>query len=413
MDLFKRHINLTVLVAALFLQVVALAYQVKRPTEKGPTRLIRLWTIGAITPVERAFVHTQDWAHRTWRGYFYLRDVRQENQQLRDENARLRLEQVRMAEDAGQAQRLQSLLKFKEQYIEQTIAAQVIGSSGSDQSHVIYIDKGASDGVQTDMAVITPTGIVGKIIRVLPRTAQVLEINDQTSGVGAILEKSRLQGILKGTAAGETMLHYIMSDEKVEPGETVLTSGGDRIFPKGLPIGRVTQVNPGSDTFLNIRVKPAARLDRLEEVLIISKITDKEPAATASEEPLRASDILAQRLPTIQPKPPEPAKPTGATAAPNASAPAKPQAAASGAPKPGSANGTVTARPAAASAGVNPVTPAAQPNQPPNKPAAAAAGPAQNVVAAPKRKPEKPNPTAQNAKPAAPVRDAASAPNPQ
>ncbi|MFB3916239.1 MAG: rod shape-determining protein MreC [Terriglobales bacterium] len=446
MDLFKRHLNLTVLVAALFVQVVALAYQVKRPTEQGPTRLIRLWTISAITPVEKRFVHTQQWAHRTWRSYFYLRDVRQENQRLRDENARLRLEQVRMAEDAGQAQRLQALLKFKEQYIEQTVAAQVIGSSGSEQSRVVYIDKGASDGLRNDMAVITPTGVVGKVIRVLPSTAQVLEISDQTSGVGAILEKSRLQGILKGTPAGETMLHYIMSDQKVEPGEIVVTSGGDRIFPKGLPIGRVVQVNPGSDVFLNIRVKPSARLDRLEEVLVITKVVDKEPANIA-EAPMRASDILALRLPTVQPKPPDAGKPGGAPPGATPASTSKP-APTTAAAKPGNASApampagatTSPARVPSAPANAKPAEtkkPAVtSPSQAPNaatplkKPApfakplpnAAQAQPAQpgvkvttdmNQKPTPKPKPAPANPAAQNRKPAAQPQGAAPATSPE
>src|SRR5208337_3885230 len=99
-----------------------------------------------------------------------------------------------------------------------------------------YIDKGTNDGLKPDMAVMSPSGVVGKIILVASNHAQVLEIDDPSSGVGAMLENSRLQGILKGTPAGDIMVHYIMSDEKVELGELVVTSGGDRVFPKGLPI---------------------------------------------------------------------------------------------------------------------------------------------------------------------------------
>ncbi len=128
--------------------------------------------------------------------------------------------------------------------------------------------------------------------------SQVLPINDQFSGVGAALKDSRLQGILKGTPNGATTLQYIMSDEKVLPGEEVITSGGDRIFPKGLPVGRVASVEPGKDLFLNIRVIPSARLDQIEEVLVVTKITEKMPDSKDLG-PLRASDILAERLPTV------------------------------------------------------------------------------------------------------------------
>lgn len=300
----SRHKNFWVLAAVLFVQVLALGVQVKRPSGAGSVSLIKIWTVRTITPVQKALVHTTDWLQDTWHSYVYLRGLRAENEQLQDENMRLRMGQVRMVQDASQAQRLQALLNFKEQYISETVAAQVIGTSGSETSRVLFIDKGSDDGLKTDMAVITPTGIVGKVMRVFPSTAQVLEINDQTSGVGALLEKSRLQGILKGTAAGNAMLHYIMSDEKVEVGDTVVTSGGDRIFPKGLPIGTVVSVNPGSDMFLNIRVKPSARLDRVEEVLVITKVVDKEPELLP-ENAQRASDILAARLPSVPVKPPD------------------------------------------------------------------------------------------------------------
>jgi rod shape-determining protein MreC len=171
------------------------------------------------------------------------------------------------------------------------------------------------------MAVITPTGIVGKIVQVSASSAQVLPINDQLSGVGAALKDSRLQGILKGAPNGTTTLQYIMSDEPVKPGETVITSGGDRIFPKGLLVGSVASVEPGKDLFLNIRVLPSARLDRLEEVLIVTKIEEKFPD-TKELGPIRASDILSERLPGL-PTPPEAnAAGSAAVAARGATAPA-------------------------------------------------------------------------------------------
>jgi rod shape-determining protein MreC len=149
------------------------------------------------------------------------------------------------------------------------------------------------------MAVITADGVVGKVLRAFRTTSQVLLVNDQTSGVGAILEKSRLQGVLRGTPLGEVVLEKVMSDEAVQPGERVVTSGGDQIFPKGLPVGTVTKVSPGAELFLNIRVKPAADLGRLEEVLVITQQQEKEPALAEGAPPMRAADILAQRLPSV------------------------------------------------------------------------------------------------------------------
>ena len=334
-NVLNRYRNTTVLVAVLFVQIIGLAVQVKKPTQAGPMRLIRYWAVSAITPLERAVVGTGHGIRNFWSNYAYLRGVRQENRDLKQQIEQMRMEEVRMKQDAEQAQRLQALLGFKEKFISETVAAQVIGTSGSEQSRILYIDKGASDGVKTDMAVVTPDGIVGKVLQTTSHSATVLEIGDRSSGVGGILEKSRLQGIVKGSAAGELSLLYVMSDEKVEPGERVLTSGGDRIFPKGIPVGSVTNVSPGRDLFLNIRVKPAAELGRLEEVLVITKIVEKESEGAVAEGPVRAADILAQRLPTVEKKAPAP------TPTPGTPASKPPAAPATATPKPAVANAQV------------------------------------------------------------------------
>ena len=307
-----RYRNLIILVGVLFLQVLGLAVQVKRGGNEGQdTRLIRVWALGAITPFERVLVWVQNSTGNVWHNYFYLRGVRAENRQLKEQIEQMRLEQVRLSEDAAQARRLQTLLSFKEQFISKTVAAQVIGTSGSDLSRIVTIDKGENAGIKRDMAVITSDGIVGKVLLVSPNLAQVLLISDQSSGVGAILDKSRLQGVLRGTANGEVVLERVMSDEQVQAGETVQTSGGDQIFPKGLPVGTVTNVGKGKELFLNIRIKPAANLSRLEEVLVLTEKQDREAVADQHER-VRAADILAQRLPSVPDKPATDATSTGA-----------------------------------------------------------------------------------------------------
>ena len=321
-----RYKNLIVLVCVLFAQVLGLAVQVKRTTDTESSRLIRIWAVDSVTPFEKVlnWMHHSSW--NIWHNYFYLRGVRAENRGLKAEIERLRLEQIRLNEDAAQARRLQALFGFKEQFISQTKPAQVIGSSGSEQSRAIYIDKGESDGLKPDMAVITADGIVGKVLKVFHSTSQVLLIDDQSSGVGGILEKSRLQGIVRGTRSGEVVLEHIMSDNPVQPGEVVRTSGGDRIFPKGLPVGTVSQVGNGPDLFLTIRVRPAANLSKLEEVLVVTKLVEQEPTQLESG-PVRAADILAQRLPSVPDKPPaaDPSKAgAGEAAKPSAPAASKP-----------------------------------------------------------------------------------------
>jgi rod shape-determining protein MreC len=361
-NFFTRYKNPLVLMAVLFIQVIALATQVKRPdtragnTGAGGTRLIRVWTVTAFTPFQKMFVSTGHFFRNGWHNYADLRGVRRQNEQLQQEIERLRMEQVRLRQDADQAHRLQALLEFKEKFVAKTLAAQVIATSGTEQSRVITIDKGSRDGLKPEMAVITPDGIVGKVKEVAPLSSQVLLINDRESGAGVILESSRLQGVLKGTSYGELQVTDIMSDEQVNAGEHVITSGGDRIFPKGLSVGTVVNASPDrdNDPFLNIRVKPSADLGRLEEVLVVTKTAEETPSTAAGSTPLRAADILSERLPSI-PKPTP--SPTPKTNQPGSGAQKKEGATAASGTKPSSASteaaaksGTPAGKPAGAAA---------------------------------------------------------------
>jgi len=302
-NIITRYRNASFLVAVLFIQMLMLGVQVKRTDENRSTRLIRVWAVDAITPFEKVIVGIQHGVAGLWHEYFYLRGVRQENRDLKQQIERMQLEEVRLKNDADQARRLQKLLGFKEQVISKVLAAQVIGSSGSERSRVIYIDKGTHDGIEKDMPVITAEGVVGKVLHVFNSTSEVLLIDDQTSGVGTILEQSRLQGVLKGTPGGEVILDKVMNGEQVQSGERVLTSGGDEIFPKGLLIGTVAGAVHGPESFLAISIKPAADLGRLEEVLVITKKERQEPEVADTNS--RAVDILAERLPSVPDKKPD------------------------------------------------------------------------------------------------------------
>jgi rod shape-determining protein MreC len=341
-NFFSRYKNPLVLMAILFIQVVALATQVKRPeggtgsSASGGTRLIRVWTVTAISPFERALVSTGSFVRRNFYNYLDLHNVRKQNRALQAEVDQLKLEHVRLQQDAEQAKRLRVLLGFTQHYVGQLLPAQVIGTSGTELSHMIQIDKGSKNGVKVDMPVITPDGIVGKVKDVFPYTSLVLLISDRDSGAGVILQNSRLQGVLRGSPQGELRIGEMMSDEKVEAGEEVVTSGGDRIYPKGLPVGTVSKVSPDrdNDPFLAVKVKPAADLNRLEEVLIVTKIAQEGSDRNAEAGDVRAADILAERLPSI-PKPDEAKKakaPAPAKPAVPASNPAQKTAASGGAP---------------------------------------------------------------------------------
>jgi rod shape-determining protein MreC len=312
----SRYKNILFLVVVLVAQIIGLAVQVRRPNPNGgdgpAVRLIRYWAIGLMSPPEKVLHGGGSGLRGMWQNYLDLRHVRQQNQELRERLSRLQLEQAGLLEDARQGQRLQSLLAFKEHYIYSTVPAQVIGTSGSDQSRVLYIDKGAKDGLKPDMAVITPDGIVGKLKDVFAHTSQVLVISDQTSGAGVLLESTRLRGVLRGNALGQPQIINMLPDERVKAGEKVITSGGDQIYPRGIPVGVVDKVvsDTANPPYIDIVIKPAANLGHLEELLVITEASEHMPpteqhdlaqsaAEGAAVSQQRASDILAERLPGL------------------------------------------------------------------------------------------------------------------
>jgi rod shape-determining protein MreC len=301
-----RYRNLLVLLALLVAQILGLAMQVRRtrigndPGDGRSVLLLRLWANALVSPPERLFHTSGHGISGLWQNYVDLRHVRQQNQDLQKTVDRLRLEQAALLEDARQGERLQALLNFQQKYIYKTVAAQAIGSSGTDQSRVFYLDKGKDAGLERDMAVITPDGIVGKVREVFPHSAQVLAINDQTSGAGVILESTRIRGILRGNALGQPQIVDIIADQRIQPGEKVITAGGDQIFPRGLPVGVVEKIerDPERDAFVLVIVKPAAHLDRLDEVLVITSTEPRFPPDQqqdmATSQALKGADIAAE-----------------------------------------------------------------------------------------------------------------------
>ena len=310
MEFITRFKNALFLIVVLLAQAIALAMQVRAPADSGQAdgrsvRLIRRWATATVTPFERA-AHGIGWGvHHGWSDYVDLRHVRQQNKDLQDQLTRMRIEQAAIAEDALQGRRLQALLAFRQNYVGSTVAAQVIGASGSDLSRVLTIDKGSRDGLKPDMAVITQDGIVGKIRDVDPTTAHVLEINDQSSGAGVILASTRIRAILRGSVAGRTQIGNLTSDSRIKPGEQVLTSGGDQVYPRGLPVGTIQSIvpDPNNQPYTAITVRPAVNLDRVEEVLVITGTQSNLPPDAQQDltaaEAQHAADVSAERLPGI------------------------------------------------------------------------------------------------------------------
>ena len=334
MGLFARFRNPLLLLTLVLAQTLWLAVQVQRtvrpgfavgsPEEGHKVTLLRSWAMAVFSPVERTVQGTSAGVRHLWANYVDLRHAREQNLALHGQIARLREEQASFAEDAAQGRRLQGLLGFKQQYIAKTVAAEVIGASGSDQSQVLWINKGADDGLRPEQAVITPDGAVGKLRDVLPHTAQLLLLDDANSGAGVVLSSTRMRGVLRGTATGDLVINNLTSDDRIKPGEHVITSGGDQVFPRGLPVGVIASIAPDVQhpPYTVITIKPAANLRQLEEVLVITGTETSLPASAqadagqaevTAESNKRAADLVAERLPSIHDGTAQP--PPGAAAA--------------------------------------------------------------------------------------------------
>lgn len=323
-EMVSRHRPLALLAAVVLAQVLLLAFQIKREHD---VRLVRYWAATILTPVERVGTWAFSSVGGVWSGYIGLRHTHAENQRLQGEVDRLQLRNRELESQAAEAQRLAVLLNFHESHGETPmLAAQVIGASADPSSHTLFINRGERDHVRRNLPVITPDGVVGKIVEVFPSSSQVLLINDRESGVGALIASSRTHGVVKGIGDPEPRMDYVVNDEKVQPGDSILSSGDDRIFPKGLLIGTVTDVAPGTP-FQVIRVKPATRLDRLEDVIVLlsqqelapkksDQISDVPIAPPPAAEPAPGAAVIAPKsqaaaasAQTSTPEPPKPAAP--------------------------------------------------------------------------------------------------------
>ena len=314
LNIYSRHRPLTLLASLVLAQILLLAFQIKRDRD---VRLIRYWAVELMTPVERGGTFGFSTIRGIWTGYLDLHNARNENRDLRDELGRLELRNRELESEANEAQRLKVLLNFRDTHAQAPmLAAQVIGASADPTSHTLFINRGARDHLRNNMAVVTPDGVVGKLVEVFPSTSQVLLINDRESGVGVLFAGSRTHGVVKGSGDPNPRMDYVVNDEKVKAGDTVLTSGDDRIFPKGLLVGKVADTKQALP-FQIIHVEPAARLDRLEDVLVL-----------LSQQQIESEPADAGAYSLLPPPPPPPlaaATPSAshsATPGPSSSAPA-------------------------------------------------------------------------------------------
>lgn len=328
-DAISRHRSLALLAGVILAQVLLLAYQIRRSHD---VRLIRYWSVQASAPAARSGTWFFGHLGGFWSGYIDLRNAHTENEQLREQVGQLELRNRELESQAAEARRLEALLDFRNAHSEaQMLAAQVIEASADPASETVLINRGDQDHVKRNMAVITPDGIVGKVVEVFPNAAQVMLMTDKNMGVGAMFADTRTHGVVKGTGDPQPLMDYVVNDEKVSAGQTIVTSGEDRIFPKGLLVGVVASAKDGNP-FQKILVHPAARLDRLEDVIVLVTQQDLAPGKPGQ------SFTVSPGPPAPPPAPPAAAQSTSSiTGATSSSARTSTQSPANGTPQGGAA----------------------------------------------------------------------------
>jgi rod shape-determining protein MreC len=264
-SLLSRYRNITVLLVVIVAQLLLIAYQVKGNKDLP---LIRVWAVTAVTPVEQGLEVVRRYTWGFVEDYFVLLHVRNENDRLKHENGELKLENHYLKSELSTADRARALSVFQAHSQSKTVAARIIGNGTGANSRVVFVDRGSTSGVESGMAVVTPDGIVGKVVDAYPTASLVMLMTDPTFAAGVISQKNRVRGTLKGQGHSECLVDYVQNEEPVDVGEWFYTSGDDRIFPKGFPVGRVSAVRNGK-TFKEIYLVPSGMQGGLEALLIV------------------------------------------------------------------------------------------------------------------------------------------------
>jgi rod shape-determining protein MreC len=226
-------------------------------------------TVGAFSELQRATSGVFSFVRRAWDGYIGLRGVRADNEALRRALAAAEVELQQQRAGVARAGELERLLGLRERTALSTVGAEIIAVGAAPEFLTVTIDKGTRDGLATDMAVMAPKGIVGRVVVPGPRAAKVQLIVDRNAAAAALIARSRAQGVVIGTGGPTLRLQYLSEVADVVVGDGVITSGLDGIFPKGLTIGTVTRAHKTGVRYSLIEVTPAVDLSTLETVLVV------------------------------------------------------------------------------------------------------------------------------------------------
>lgn len=277
--------NPLILLAVLLAAHLALVSLGEAPGHAG-RRFIQVWILAVFAPAQSVVTNTTGGVSGVWKNYFSLRDARQENETLRAENAQLKSDLTRAQEAQQRLTSLEALLNLKQTRPFEKVTAQVVGRDANQWFNSVSIDRGTFSGIAENQPVITPEGLVGRVIHAAPNAARVMLITDERHGTGAVigqLADSRVLGVVKGKNSSLCEMKVISGDAQIQVGEKVLTSGQDGIYPKGLVIGTVARIDAGAGgNPLAVEIKPAAPLAKLDLVSVLL-ITREQLRASLDE----------------------------------------------------------------------------------------------------------------------------------
>lgn len=256
----------------LLLSLYILTATARGQIKNEPVGALLMWIL---RPLQIAGQGTANWIKGFRDRYDTLAGFRGENDRLRKRLQTLEIERQRLLEAEATNLRLQQLLDFRNELPAGAITASIIANSATSWFQSCTLNKGSADGLRKGMGVVTPLGVVGKVVAVTGRTAKVLLVTDPNSGIDVLVQRTRSRGIVSGSLESGTVLKYMKRSEDVQEGDRLVTSGLDNIFPKGLLVGTVIKVRKQSrGLFQTVEVWPAVQAARVEEVLVVSGETE-------------------------------------------------------------------------------------------------------------------------------------------
>ena len=265
--LFRRY---TLLIFIILLLLFALVLMSLRAKQRKGAEFFDAFLMEVCSPFQKASTLVIKTVQGTFQQYIFLVNLEKENRALKKKIAELQEENHRIKEMKLANERLRQLLQFREKNSPSMIGAEVIGQDPSSWFKSISIDKGERDGVKKGMAVVSPAGVIGQVLKTAPHYATVLLITDYNSAIDSIVQRTRAKAIVEGKGENRCQLKYLLRAEEAAVGDVVVTSGLGGNFPKGLMVGEIKKVDKkGHGVFQYAELVPSADMTQLEEVFVI------------------------------------------------------------------------------------------------------------------------------------------------